>query len=118
MHPGGLIAACIIIEFAVFSEQSPNNSRAKTIGQHLTSGGTGTVTGWSRFVFSAGCAAGPGVSLVLHRAAVWLPWLCTVVIATVALGSYLLCGVSLWTDPDWSTIAVSQIETQTVPHGP
>ena len=97
---------CVVIQFAVFSEQPPNNSRAKTIGQHLTSGGTGTVTGCSRFVFSAGLAAGPMASLTLHSLAVWAPWLLAALVQWGALASYVACGVSLVRDPDWTAVVV------------
>ena len=106
-NPAALITLCVVVQFAVFSEQPPNNSRAKTIGQHLTSGGTGTVTGWSRFVFSAGLAAGPVASLALHGLAVWAPWAAAAAVQVAALAAHPLCGVSLTSDHVWTTGVVS-----------
>mmetsp|Transcript_49307 Transcript_49307/g.81855 ORF Transcript_49307/g.81855 Transcript_49307/m.81855 type:complete len:431 (+) Transcript_49307:210-1502(+) len=102
-----LILIMVIINFAVFSEQPPNNSRAKTIAQHLTSGGTGTITGWSRFVFSAGCAVGPGASLPLHTQASWVPWLVLACVQLMTLVTYAGFGVSLLSDPDWAAVAAT-----------
>lgn len=109
--PAVLITMCVMIQFAVFTEQPPNNSRAKAIGQHLTSGGTGTVTGWSRFVFSAGCATGPVVSLVLHGLAIWAPWLLVVAVQALTVVAYLVCGVSLVHDPDWGVAREDTVST-------
>jgi hypothetical protein len=71
------------------------------IGKFFTSGGTGTVTGWSRFVFSAGCATGPVVSLTLYRIANWAPWPMLAVCHILTLFMYLVCGISLLKEPEW-----------------
>ena len=79
----------------------------KFIGMHATINGTGAVSGVSRLVFAAGQAVGPYASLGLYSSvAMWAPWACLASLSLGALLSYLLLGVNLLSDHEWSTTRI------------
>lgn len=102
-NSAAMLCLSVVILVAMVGAQPPNNARAKAIGMHLTTGGTGTITGLGRFVFSLGCAVGPYVSLSLFTlsASGWVAWLAIACVNAASLLLYVPCGVSLLKDVEW-----------------
>ena len=97
---GGLIIAFVFSNAAFIFQHVPNQVRAKMIGHHQTTNGTGSITGSSRVLWSSGQAVGPAAVLALYAAfGPSAAWMCMGSVHAATLLLYLMLGVNLWRDP-------------------
>jgi len=119
-HPAALVLLCVCVVVGMQLQQSPNQARAKAIGDALTVRGTGAVVSASRMAWACGQAAGPMAALAAYaHAGPAAPWLVLLALEAALAAVYAALRVPLFTRADSLGMGLASIEISGVgPRGP